>query len=75
LSPCFLIAPNEINGRLDQLATKIEAMPLTSRAFDTLGVDAPTAGGPELIKPAEDQVERRVYDYLYPRPGVSPALS
>jgi hypothetical protein len=65
---------DRVNARLDQLAKKIEATRLASHAVDASGADAPTAGGLEPIKPPENQVERRVYDYLYPRPGVSPAF-
>jgi hypothetical protein len=66
---------DRVNGRLDQLVVKIEAMPLSRRTVDTSGADTPITGGLGPAKPAEDQVERRVYDYLYPRPGVSPAFS
>jgi hypothetical protein len=65
---------DHVNGRLGQLATKIDGMRLASDAAETPAADAPTIGL-EPITPADNPIERRVYDYLYPRPGVSPAFS
>ncbi len=58
-----------VNARLDQLAQEIEAVP----RGNTSSADA-LAAGSEPIKPAQDQVERRVYDYLYPRSAVPAAF-
>jgi hypothetical protein len=59
-----------VRARLDQLAEHIETAPQANRA--TVEVSTPAIS--ERTRPAADQVERTVFDYLYPRRGPAPAL-
>ncbi|HET7046628.1 MAG TPA: hypothetical protein VFI54_00030 [Solirubrobacteraceae bacterium] len=59
-----------VRASLDQLAEHVETAPQANRAT----VEVSTPAIPERTRLAANQVERTVYDYLYPRRGAAPAL-
>jgi hypothetical protein len=67
---------DRVNDRLGQLEAEIGTLPHPVLAgVEPLDVTTPTGVISVPAGRPGDQVERTVYDYLYPRPGAAPTFS